>query len=502
MSEYALEMLGIHKSFNGVTVLEDIDIAVKTGEIHALLGENGAGKTTLMNILGGVLLADSGTIKIDGKEVHIQTPSESQHYNIAFIHQELNVINDLRVYENMFLGYELTNKFGHIDAKEMIRRSKEIFDYMEITLDPRIMVGDLDASYKQILEIAKGLLRNAKIIIMDEPTTSLTQVEIEHVFAIMKTLKEKGVSMIFISHKLGEVVQICDRFTVLRNGHKVIVDDVHGAEETVTPEEIACYMVGCDTLDLEVYENHEIGDVIMEVENLCCSPYLENISFTIRRGEILAFTGLLGDGRIELARAIFGDLKIESGYIKLNGKKILNKSPEEARKRKFAYVPDNRKENGILKDLTVSENITLSTLHNFEKNLKLNHKEEKKIAKQYVDALRIKAPSIDAYITSLSGGNQQKVVLAKWLNHKPDIMIFANPTQGVDVGAKKEIYSLIMKMAKEGVAVMVMTGEAQEVIKLCDRVCVMYHGEIKAELDRSECSEESLMILSTGGSIN
>lgn len=502
MSEYALKMSGINKSFDSVSVLKNIEIAIKWGEIHALLGENGAGKTTLMNILGGVLLADSGIIEVDGEEVNIHTPSESQHHGIAFIHQELNVVNDLCVYENMFLGYEIHNKFGNLNSQEMIRKSQEIFDYMNIKLDPKVMVGDLDSSYKQIIEIAKALLRNATIIIMDEPTTSLTSVEIDHVFKIMRTLKEKGATIIFISHKLGEVVEICDRFTVLRNGEKIVVDDVHGSKGTVTAETIARYMVGRDVLNIDVFEKHDVGDVIMEVDKLCCTPHIKDVSFNIRKGEILVFTGLLGDGRTELARAVFGDLKIDSGIIKLNGKKITNKSPEKAKKRKFGYLPDNRKENGIVRDLTVAENITLTTLDNFQRFFKLNLKEEKSVAEQYVSSLSIKTQSIDAYITSLSGGNQQKVVLAKWLQVKPDIMILSNPTQGVDVGAKREIYSLIMQMAKSGVAVMVMTGEAQEVLKICDKVCVMYHGIIKAELNRNECSEESLMILSTGGSID
>lgn len=502
MSKYALEMKGINKSFDSVKVLKNIDISIKSKEIHALLGENGAGKTTLMNILGGVIPSDSGTISINGTKVNINSPSESQHYGIAFIHQELNVVNDLRVYENMFLGYEITKKYGNINAKEMIKKTNEIFDYMGIKLNPRAMVGDLEASYKQIIEIAKAILRNAQIIIMDEPTTSLTRVEIENVFKIMRTLKDKGATIIFISHKLGEVVEFCDRFTVLRNGEKIITDDIQGENGTVSQETIARYMVGRDVLGVEVYKEHKLGDVILEVDNICCSPYVKDVSFKVRKGEVLVFTGLLGDGRTELARAIFGDLKIDSGTIKLNGKNIINKSPEKAKKRKIAYVPDNRKENGILKDFSVLENITISTLDNFQKNLKLNHKEEKKISKHYIDALRIKTSSMYEYITSLSGGNQQKTVLAKWMNTKPDIMILANPTQGVDVGAKNEIYNLIMDMAKSGVAVIVMTGEAKEVLKICDKVCVMYHGELRAELDRCDCSEESLMILSTGGSIN
>jgi len=502
LSPYALKMIDIDKSYNTVPVLKNVSLFVKPGEIHALLGENGAGKTTLMNILGGVIEPSSGKIEVGGKEVSIHSPSSSLHYGIAFIHQELNVVNDLCVYENMFLCYELTNRFGRINAKEMIRRSQEIFDYMGVKLDPKAMVGHLDASYKQIIEIAKALLRNAKIIIMDEPTTSLTSVEIEHVFEIMRNLKEKGASIIFISHKLREVVEICDRFTVLRNGEKIIEDDVHKPDGIATPEMLARYMVGRDVLSVEVYEEHPIGDVILEVENLSVDPGLKDVSFQVRKGEILGFTGLLGDGRIELARAIFGDMKISSGSIKVGRNQIVNKNPEQARIRKFGYVPDNRKENGIVKDLTVTENITLTTLDSFKKLLGINRKRENEVAEEFVQSLRIKVPSLDSYITSLSGGNQQKAVLAKWLHSKPEIMIFANPTQGVDVGAKNEIYAQIMELAKNGVAVMVMSGEAQEVMKICDRVCVMYHGEIKGELDRKECTEESLMILSTGGSLN
>jgi ribose transport system ATP-binding protein len=261
-------------------------------------------------------------------------------------------------------------------------------------------------------------------------------------------------------------------------------------------------MVGRDVLSVQVYENHDIGDVVLEVDNLAIEHYLKGVSFKVRKGEILGFTGLLGDGRTELARAIFGDMKADSGTIKLNGEEIVNKSPEKAKKRRFGYVPANRKENGIIKDLTVTENITIATLESFQKALKVDHKRERDIAKKYVEGLRIKIPSIGSYITSLSGGNQQKAVIAKWLNSNPEVMIFSNPTQGVDVGAKNEIYGFIMELAKNGVAVIVTTGEAQEVQKICDRVCVMYHGEIKGELERHELSEESLMILSTGGSLN
>lgn len=501
MKEFSLRMLNINKQFDGVSVLKNISLELYPGEIHALLGENGAGKSTLMNILGGVISADSGTIEINGEEVIIQNPSESQKKGVAFIHQELNVVNNLKVYENMFLGYEILGKYGKLDVNEMVKRCNEVFNFMNIFVDPNTMVGELDASYKQIIEIAKALLRNASILIMDEPTTSLTHKEIQNVFAIMRTLKSKGTTIIFISHKLGEVVEICDRFTVLRNGEKIIVDEINGPNGTISAEAIARYMVGRE-IESDIYQPHEFGEVVLEVDKLCCEPYFRDISFTVKRGEILVFTGLLGDGRTELARALFGDIKTCSGTVVLNGDKILRLTPEKALNKKIGFVPDNRKENGIIKDLTVLENLTISTLKGFRKLLGLDHKEEQRVTRQYVESLRIKAHSHDSYITSLSGGNQQKVVLGRWLHVKPDMIILANPTQGVDVGAKQEIYSLIMKLAQSGVAVIVMTGESQEALKVCDRVCVMYHGAIRAELDRSECSEEAIMILSTGGSIN
>lgn len=502
MSETVLRMTDICKSYSGVQVLKNVSVEFSKGEIHALLGENGAGKTTLMNILGAVIDFDSGSIEVNGQIVHIHNPSESQALGIAFIHQELNVVNDLMVYENMFLGYELRDKFGRLNAKEMIKQTNEVFDHMHIKIDPREMVRNLDASYKQIIEIAKALLRDARIIIMDEPTTSLTTVEINNVFEIMRTLRSKGATLIFISHKLGEVVDICDRFTVLRNGEKVVDGDIEGTEGKVAVEDLARYMVGRDVLSVDVYQPHEVGDVVLEVEGLNIPNHVHDASFKLRRGEILGFTGLLGDGRTELARFLFGDIKHTSGTIKKDGKIIKIKSPEQAKKMKIGYVPANRKENGIVKDLTVMENITLATLDQFLHGPTLSHKDEAKMTDNIVGELQIKVADVNNLITSLSGGNQQKVVLAKWLNSNPDVLMFSNPTQGVDVGAKNEIYRIIMELAKSGVAIIVTSGEAQEIIKICDRSIIMYHGRIRGEIDRSECTEESLMILSTGGSLS
>lgn len=502
MTNYALSMENIIKRYGPVQVLKNVNLQVRKGDIHALLGENGAGKSTLMNVLGGVTECDGGTIRVDGNEVKFHKPLDSQEKGIAFIHQELNVINDLAVYENMFLGYELRHKSGRLNAKEMCSQTEQVFKRMNVNVNPRAMVRDLQASYKQIIEIGKAILRNAQIIIMDEPTTSLTEPEVKNVFRVMKKLTEEGTTIIFISHKLSEVVDFCDAYTVLRNGENVKEGLIEENGVKISTEEIAKHMVGRDVLGVNVYEEHEIGPKVLEVKNLSIDRKLKDVSFDLHRGEILGFTGLLGDGKEELARALFGDLKVKSGSISKDGKEIHFTLPAQAKKARIGYLPDNRKENAIIKDLSVKENMTIVTLPEFCKKTKLNHRLEKEMALEYKEALNIKVENLEDKITSLSGGNQQKVVLAKWMHAKPDIMILSNPTQGVDVGAKNEIYSLIYKMAANGTSVIVMSGEAEEVMKLCDRTIIMYHGEIRGELARAEVSQDSIMILSTGGSID
>ncbi|MDD3138787.1 MAG: sugar ABC transporter ATP-binding protein [Lachnospiraceae bacterium] len=502
MEKYVLNMEKIEKSFGSAQVLKDVNLRVRKGDIHALLGENGAGKSTLMNILGGVLHCDSGEISVNGEKVKFNSPMDSQEKEIAFIHQELNVVNDLMVYENMFLGYELSNKWGKLNAKEMCAQTEKVFSCMNVEVNPRAMVRDLQSSYKQIIEIGKAILRNAKIIIMDEPTTSLTEPEVKSVFSVMKKLTEVGTTIVFISHKLGEVVEFCDAYTVLRNGENVKEGLIEENGMKISTEEIARHMVGRDVLGIDVFEEHKIGEIVLEVRNVCVDTRVNDVSFALHKGEVLGFTGLLGDGKEELARALFGDLKLKSGSIYKNGNKIEFSTTDKAKKGKIGYLPDNRKENAIIKDLSVQENMTIVTLPRFCKLTRLNHKLENKMALEYKEALNIKVDNLENKITSLSGGNQQKVVLAKWMYAKPDVMILSNPTQGVDVGAKNEIYSLIYKMAKKGTSVIVMSGEAEEVIKLCDRTIIMYHGEVRGELSREEVSQDSIMILSTGGSID
>ncbi|MDI9499467.1 MAG: sugar ABC transporter ATP-binding protein [Clostridiaceae bacterium] len=503
MEKCSLQMKDIVKSYSGVTVLKGVSLNVRQGEIHALLGENGAGKTTLMNILGGVVPSDSGEIHLFGKPAKINSPADSQALGIAFIHQELNVVNDLKVYENMFLGRELYKKSGILDAKRMCEETAKVFKKMNVSIDPREVMRDLQTSYKQIVEIAKALLMDAKLIIMDEPTTSLTQKEIDNVFSIIRGLtKDHGVTVIFISHKLGEVVDICDSYTVLRNGENVASGSITQPDGSkIKQDDLARMMVGKDVLNQQVYEDHEIGEVVLEVKDMTVGDRVKGVSFTLREGEILGITGLLGDGKDELVRALFGDLP-HTGTIIKNGKPLCVGHPSQAKKCGIGYLPPNRKENAIIKDLSVQDNINITVLEKCRCGIALSRKRERAVAQEYCEKLRIKTSNIMNKITSLSGGNQQKAVLSKWLNAKPDIMIMSNPTQGVDVGAKNEIYAEIMKLARQKIGIIVTSGEAQEIIKLCDRVLVMYHGELRGELRRDQLTEENIMILSTGGSLN
>lgn len=490
-----LEMKGIYKSFGANDVLRDVSFTLRGGEICALLGENGAGKSTLMNILGGVHHADRGEIFLDGAGVSFHTPSDSLKHGIAFIHQELNLVNDLAIYENMFIGHELKKKNGFLDAQSMIARTKDIFAKMDLDLDPRTMVRDLDASYKQIVEIARALLMEASIIIMDEPTTSLTEPEIKRVFDMMNTLKNSGVGIVFISHKLREVMEICTRFTVLRDGNMVSSGDI--SETSV--DQLAHDMVGHDVRTQSLRREHEVGEVVLSGEGLTQEPDFRDVSFEVRAGEVLGFTGLLGDGRSELFQCIFGARRGYTGTLKISGKEMKIRSTTQALKAGIGYVPRNRKENGIVKDMSIQENGSIVT---WARDSRFGFLKSKKIAEDFEkmeQELHIKLGSVKDLIGSLSGGNQQKVVLAKWLNSEPRVLVFDNPTQGVDVGAKEEIYDIILKLADAGVAIVVLSSEAQEIIRVCDRTLVMFHGSVCGELRGSEMNEQAIMRLATGG---
>lgn len=491
-----LSMQNIYKSFGANNVLDDVGLTLSGGEICALLGENGAGKSTLMNILGGVLPADSGKIVIDGEERSFTSPVDSLDAGIGFIHQELNLINDLSIYENMFITH-LPKKGMFLDAKQMQEKTAELFEKMNIELDPKTMVRDLDASYKQIVEICRALMQDASVIIMDEPTTSLTEPEIQRVFSMMRTLREQDVGIIFISHKLGEVMEICDRYTVLRDGKMV----AEGKVQDTDTKKLAAYMVGHEVNTDVLQREIKLGDEMLRLENLSDGKHFENISLSVRAGEVLGVTGLLGDGRSELFQSVFGAMgKGYTGKVVLAGKEVHITNTYQALDAGIAYLPRNRKENAILKDMSILDNGSIVELPKMKKHkLFIDFDKQEKLFAKQVEELRIKMGDRLDLITSLSGGNQQKVVLAKWLMSNPKLLILDNPTQGVDVGAKEEIYNIIHHLAVEGVAVIVLSSEAQEIIRLCDRSIVLFHGRQIGEVSGEDMNEHNIMYLATGG---
>ena len=488
-------MRGIVKSFGANDVLRLVDFSVRGGEITALLGENGAGKSTLMNILGGVLPADRGEILLDGRTVRFRSPAESLAAGIAFIHQELNLINDLPVYENMFLGRELRMKNGLIDHRRELAKTRELFARLGIGIDPSALVSSLDASFKQIVEISRALLMEASVIIMDEPTTSLTDPEIERVFDMLRTLKRQNVGVIFISHKLREVMEICDSYVVLRDG--VVVSK--GAVADTSIAEIARDMVGHAVRSERLGGSAPRGGEVLCLRGLTREPYYRNVSLSAYSGEVLGVTGLLGDGRSEVFRTVFGDISGYSGEILLDGKPVRMTSTRQALSMGVGYVPRNRKENAIVKDMDILDNGSLVTLRDLTRFGLIDRKRQIAGFEEQKRNLSIKMGSYRDLIGSLSGGNQQKVVLAKWLTARPKLLILDNPTQGVDVGAKEEIYDIILRQAAQGIAVIVLSNEAQEIIRVCRRALVMYHGDIRAEVSGEEMNEANIMRLATGG---
>lgn len=490
-----LEMKGITKSFGANDVLQGIDFSLSGGEICALLGENGAGKSTLMNILGGVLKADHGTISIDGQQVEFTTPLDSLNAGVGFIHQELNLINDLAVYENMFISREIKKKNGLLDIGAMCEETRKVFERIDVDIDPKTMVRDLDASYKQIVEIARALMMNAKLIIMDEPTTSLTEPEIEHVFSMMRTLKQQGVGIVFISHKLREVMEFCDRYTVLRDGQMVASGNV--CDTSIN--ELAKFMVGHEVRTESLRQKGDCGDEVLRLEKLSLGKKFHDISLSVGKGEIVGVTGLLGDGRTEVFQAVFGCTPEYTGEIYVEGKPQKITSVEQAMRLGIGYVPRDRKENGIIKDMNIMENASITVLSQLTRHGLIDKNRQKKAFEDFVRSLRIKLHKGTDLIGSLSGGNQQKVVLAKWLMADPKVLILDNPTQGVDVGAKEDIYNIILELAKQGIAVVILSSEAQEIIRICSRAIVMYHGNIQDELLGDEMTEETIMRLATGG---
>jgi len=490
-----VEMKGIYKSFGVNDVLKGVDFTLEKGSIHALLGENGAGKSTLMNILGSILIQDQGEIHVGGKLTELPQDAKFREEKISFIHQELSLINDLSIYENLFLGAELKNGLL-IDRKKMAEMAQTALGKMGVHISPQTLVGDLAPSYKQIVEIARAIMKESEVIIMDEPTTSLTDVEIAKIFEVMSTLKKQGISLIFISHKLNEVIQICDTYTIMRDGYVVARDKVTKA---TTEKEISTHMVGKEVSSNDIYQVREIGDVVLELKNLSKEREYTNINLNVKKGEIVGVTGLVGDGRTEVFASVIGANHPYEGSILINGTEIMMKNTTLGKKSKIAYVPKNRKENGIFKDMSIDENLVLPIMSNISNIGIISLTKQQEIVSDYVDKLKIKVSNTQNLITSLSGGNQQKVLLAKALSTNPAVVILDNPTQGVDIGAKMEIYRQITELAKLGLAFVVLSSEIPELQRICDRTYVMFSGEIKHEFDRIDITEENVMLVATGG---
>lgn len=491
-----LEMRHISKTFSAVRALDDVHFSVSPSSIHGLLGENGAGKTTLMNILAGTFSPDSGSIIIDGKEITHMTPSKAMQLKIRFIHQELNLCNDLKVYENMFLGNELYTKIHTVDKKEEIARAEKVLKDMHADIPAQALVDDLETAEKQLVEIARALLFQSELIIMDEPTTALNNEEIENLFHIMRNLKQQGVSFIYISHKMPELFAICDRYTVLRDGKYIQSGFFSDIDEKQATQLL---IGGCFTSsDLYKNENKRIGEkTVLSVRNINSDNY-SDISFDVRAGEICVITGLQGSGAADLALALFGAQSIKSGNVLLKDKEIKNKHINDVMKTGLAMVPRNRKERGIVPDLSILDNLSLAYFVAKDTGLFVSVKEKIKRFVQYKKQMAIKSDSPALPITSLSGGNQQKVIVAKWLAIDADVYLMDNPTQGIDIGAKFEIYKLIYDIARQGKAVIVFTNEYPEIRQLADIVLVLYKGRISGMLNRDNLSESAVMALSTG----
>ena len=492
MSEYngiVLRMEHITKTFPGVVALDDVSIDLNKGEVLGILGENGAGKSTLIKILAGNYIKDSGDIYVDGQKFEIKGPAEAVASGIRVIYQELNTLNNLTVTENIFIGEQIIKgPFRIVDWKAMTRKANELLDTLNVKLDPNTIIGDLTVSEKQIVEIAKAISKEAKILVMDEPTAALSEEETQSLFKIIKTLKSKGVSIIYISHRLKEIFEIADRVTVLRDGKKVGVLSTRNTNEN----ELVTLMVGRDIKDMYPKRAVPIGEKIMEVKNLISDGF-NNVSFNLRKSEILGIFGLLGSGRTSLVKALFGANKIKGGEIFIYGKKVNIKSPNVARGERIGLVPLDRKVEGLALLMSVKENITLANIEDLGKNFLIMKSLEREKVIKWINEIGIKTPTIDQEVNSLSGGNQQKVVLAKWLESGSQIIILNEPTRGIDVGAKIEIYNLMQDLCERGASIIMISSELPEILSIADRIIVMSKGRFTAEYSREEASEEQLL---------
>ena len=494
MGETILKMQGIQKYFSGVHALRGVNFELRAGEVHALMGENGAGKSTLIKVLCGIHKRDGGSVELFGKDVNFNNIAESQNAGISVIHQELNMMGHLTVAQNMFIGRE-PKKGIFIDDKKMEADAKKLFDKMGVKIDPSTKLGDLTVGKQQMVEITKAVSRECKLLVLDEPTAALTQPEVEELFKIMNDLRDKGIGMIYISHRMDEINRISDRVTVMRDGE--YVDTVNTAD--VTKDDIVKMMVGRTIMGEQKAASAVPADapVILEVKNLNAGKEVKNVSFQLRKGEILGFAGLMGAGRTEVARALYGADPKQTGEIFINGKKVNIKIPADAVKNGICYLSEDRKRYGLMLMKSVAENSAIASIDQFISGGWINDKKIKSVSTEYNLKLRTKTPSMDQLLKNLSGGNQQKVIIARWLIKNCDIFIFDEPTRGIDVGAKSEIYTLMEELAQQGKSIIMISSELPEVLRMSDRIVVMCEGRVTRELDIAEATQEEIMKYAT-----
>ena len=494
MGEVILTMKGIDKSFPGVHALVDVDFEVRAGEVHALMGENGAGKSTLMKVLTGIYTKDAGTVTFEGKEVEFHNPREAQQAGIVIVHQELNMMGHLTVAQNIFIGRE-PKRGIFINDRAMNHEAEKLFAQLGIEINPKETMSSLTVAKQQMCEIAKAISHDAKVIIFDEPTAALTDTEIEQLFVIIRDLRAKGYGIVYISHRMDEIKKITDRVSVMRDGHYIGTL----VTEECTKEDIIDMMVGRVIYEEPKTESRCPPDapVVLKVEHLNAGRMVRDVSFELHRGEILGFAGLVGAGRTETARALFGADPKQSGEIWINGEKVSINSPKDAVEAGISYLSEDRKRFGIVLKKNLIENSTLATLKEYTKGIFLDKPKEAAVTQKYVDALKTKTPGIDELVMNLSGGNQQKLVIAKWLVNDSQIMIFDEPTRGIDVGAKQEIYELMNQLAASGKAIIMISSELAEILRMSDRIIVMCEGRKTGEFDISEATQEKIMHAAT-----
>lgn len=494
MGDTIVSMQDIIKSFSGVYALKNVRLELKRGEVHALMGENGAGKSTLMKILTGIYSKDSGSIQFENQEVEFKTPKEAQNAGIVIVHQELSMMNHLTVGQNLFIGREdMQGLF--INDKQMNQKAEKLFERLGIHIDPKEMMGNLTVGKQQMVEIAKAISQNAKVIVFDEPTAALTETEINDLFKIINDLRSQGIGIIYISHRMDEINRITDRVTVMRDGEYVgtlITKDC-------TKDDIINMMVG--RVIYEDPKQHSTvpkgAPVVLRVKSLSAGKMVKDVSFDLYKGEILGFSGLMGAGRTELARAIFGADEIDSGTVYVNGQLVQIKSPMDAVKHGIGYLSEDRKRYGVIVDKNVADNSVMASLENYTRGLFIDDEKVKADAQEYAKLLSTKTPSVEQYVVNLSGGNQQKVVIAKWLIRDSEILIFDEPTRGIDVGAKSEIYTLMNQLVKQGKSIIMISSELTEILRMSDRVIVMCEGRKTGELPIEEANQEKIMHYAT-----